>query len=676
MMRRSVLSALLFCFIAAPATASAVQVVLADTDVAHTQASGAYVSIGAVGAPADFTAPANYAQGMLHHRVQVTTAPTNATSYKVCFVQGANTACSNNAITINGAGTFETTQALSGFTNYAMIAWDMPLDDIEVVAMDSAGVAVDASETTWIGSPDYGLYYPLDLTYQAVLVASGDAFEGYPGDQPGNAAEAPTMSPNGGTYEGSVSVSLASDTMDAMIYYTTDGSAPDDSSTLYDGTPISITTTTTVRAVAYAAGLDPSPETSATFTIVAMLSNGLRGRYFDTDDFQGLQMTRTDPVIDFTFADGAPPSPDLGGTYSILWTGQVTPRYTDTYTFKTVNDDGVRLWVNDQLVIDDWNYHGPQERTGTIALTANQPATIWLEYFNGGGGGQIRLSWESPQQSDEVIPDSAMVPNLPAGQQPVLSLIGPGEDSYPESYTEPITFELRRRGNLDAVVVPTLEFGGTATYNEDYTGVNRAQFAAGEMSKTITVNLTNDMLVEEAEETLSLTLLDGDGYVVGPPATREFVILDDDVLVDSIQGTITYTGTESGKIIVEAFRETDPVYAKRRVSLLNPGPYQLLDLEEGAYTVIAYIDSDDDEQLDSETEIWGVYQGADLQPAFVTIPPGQTGIDINLDVPPGEAGGDGDGDGCCATVARGPASGAGWLALLLGAMVVALRRRR
>lgn len=673
-MRRSAFTSLLLAGLLLPATASAVQTVISDGAVTHDMGVGATVSIGVAGAPADFTMPDDYAVGTIYHRVIVAAGPTNAMTYQVCFVQGANRACSANNIAIAGAGTFEANQPMTGLSNYAMIDWTMPLDDIEVVAMDSVGVPVDAGSMGWIGEPDFALYYPLNLTYQLVIVANGDAFEGYPGMMMGNPAEPPAISPNGGTFEGSIAVTLDTPQMDGMIYYTTDGTDPDDTSTLYDGTAITIDTPTTLRAVTYATGFDPSPIVSADFNIVAELSNGLRGRYYDSQDFNGLVATRTDPTIDFEYGDGAPPFEDQGGSYSILWTGQVTPLYTETYTFTTINDDGVRLWVDDQLVIDDWNFHGPEERSGTVQLTANQPVSIWLEYFNGGGGGTIQLMWENPQSPQEIIPDSAMVPNLPAGQQPVVSLLFNGEESYPETFSEPITFELRRRGNLDDAFPTLVSFSGTATRLEDYQAGLNLRFEAGQASVTGEITITNDDLVEEPEETVIITLEPSPNYQTSEPTVQQFVIADDDVEVDSISGTITYTGTESGSIVVEAFRETDPVFAKRRVTLANPGAYTISNLEEGEYTVIAYIDADDDEQLD-DGETWGIYQGGGTAPVLVAIPPGQTGIDINLDVAPGEVPNEED-EGCCATIASRNDGTSGWLALALGAVVLGLRRRR
>ncbi len=59
---------------------------------------------------------------------------------------------------------------------------------------------------------------------------------------------------------------------------------------------------------------------------------------------------------------GAPARPVTGigaDTFSVRWSGQVSPRYSQTYTFSTTSDDGVRLWVNGALLIDQWNDHAP-----------------------------------------------------------------------------------------------------------------------------------------------------------------------------------------------------------------------------------------------------------------------------------------------------------------------------
>src|SRR5207249_35127 len=78
---------------------------------------------------------------------------------------------------------------------------------------------------------------------------------------------APTFNPPGGSFVGSVTVTLSTTTSGASIYYTTDGSTPTTASTPYTG-PVPLTTTTTLRAMAAASGMSNSSVTSATYTIV------------------------------------------------------------------------------------------------------------------------------------------------------------------------------------------------------------------------------------------------------------------------------------------------------------------------------------------------------------------------------------------------------------------------
>src|SRR5688500_19922919 len=58
--------------------------------------------------------------------------------------------------------------------------------------------------------------------------------------------------------------------------------------------------------------------------------------------------------------------PIYGDQFSVRWSGKVTPLYTGNYTFITRSDDGVRLFVNNQRVIDNWAKHAVTENTGVI----------------------------------------------------------------------------------------------------------------------------------------------------------------------------------------------------------------------------------------------------------------------------------------------------------------------
>ena len=76
---------------------------------------------------------------------------------------------------------------------------------------------------------------------------------------------APTITPNGGSFSGSVSVAMQTTTSGASIYYTTTGSTPTQSSSLYTG-PLNLTNAATVKAIAVKSGASPSGTASAAFT--------------------------------------------------------------------------------------------------------------------------------------------------------------------------------------------------------------------------------------------------------------------------------------------------------------------------------------------------------------------------------------------------------------------------
>ncbi|HEY0605011.1 MAG TPA: PA14 domain-containing protein [Herpetosiphonaceae bacterium] len=90
--------------------------------------------------------------------------------------------------------------------------------------------------------------------------------------------------------------------------------------------------------------------------------------------------------------------------------GQVVPRFSEPYTFITQNDDGVRLWVNNQLLIDDWHDHGLSEHQGSINLQVGVPVAIRLDYYENHGQAAVKLLWASPSQPKEVIPASQLLP--------------------------------------------------------------------------------------------------------------------------------------------------------------------------------------------------------------------------------------------------------------------------
>lgn len=148
---------------------------------------------------------------------------------------------------------------------------------------------------------------------------------------------------------------------------------------------------------------------TASYTAGGGGGTGLSATYFDNRDFTGASVTRIDPTIDFTWT-GSPASGIGVDTFSVRWTGQVQPQFTGTYTFYTVSDDGVRLWVNGQQLVDRWTNHSAIEDRGTIALTAGQRYDVRMELYDNTGRSTATLSWSGPSTAKAVVPTGRLFP--------------------------------------------------------------------------------------------------------------------------------------------------------------------------------------------------------------------------------------------------------------------------
>jgi hypothetical protein len=135
---------------------------------------------------------------------------------------------------------------------------------------------------------------------------------------------------------------------------------------------------------------------------------GLAATYFDNSDFTGPSVSRVDATVSFDWKDGSPTVEIEPDTYSTRWTGQVQPRYSETYTFYTTGDDGMRLWVNGEQLVDDWKRHSATVRSGQVTLAANTKYDIRMEYYENYGLAVAKLEWSSLSQAREIIPTSQL----------------------------------------------------------------------------------------------------------------------------------------------------------------------------------------------------------------------------------------------------------------------------
>ncbi|MFJ9624369.1 LamG-like jellyroll fold domain-containing protein [Streptomyces sp. NPDC101181] len=144
---------------------------------------------------------------------------------------------------------------------------------------------------------------------------------------------------------------------------------------------------------------------------------GLKGEYFSMSapgarDFAELGATTLDPDINF---------PGLTGTFesatgktehtTARWTGQIEAPETGEYTFSAVGDNGFRLFLDGDVVIDHWQPDWDNEQhSEPIALKAGEKHEFKLEMFQDTGGASMFLRWQSDSVEKQIVPESAFTP--------------------------------------------------------------------------------------------------------------------------------------------------------------------------------------------------------------------------------------------------------------------------
>ena len=152
------------------------------------------------------------------------------------------------------------------------------------------------------------------------------------------------------------------------------------------------------------AAISDPPATAATGT-------GLYGEYYDALYFKERKATRTDATINFDWGTGAPHSSIGSDTFSIRWTGWIQPKVSGLHTFFVTADDGVRLWVDGQLIIDQWKDQAATEHASTsVRLEAGKKYDIKFEYYERGGAAVVKLSWSASGVAKEIVPARRLYP--------------------------------------------------------------------------------------------------------------------------------------------------------------------------------------------------------------------------------------------------------------------------
>jgi len=180
---------------------------------------------------------------------------------------------------------------------------------------------------------------------------------------------------------------------------------------VWNGTPLRLTVTSTVRAQSYHDGMAVSDAVERTYTRVEPLAAGdfaagepglaveqYSGQWDVLPDFATLQ-----PVASMIEPAPALPTDFRDENIARVYHGLVDVPTTGMWHFGLESDDGARLWIDGVLVVDNDGLHGPAEERGAVALEGGMHR-IRVEWFNRGGGALLGLRWGQQSGPLEVVP--------------------------------------------------------------------------------------------------------------------------------------------------------------------------------------------------------------------------------------------------------------------------------
>lgn len=187
------------------------------------------------------------------------------------------------------------------------------------------------------------------------------------------------------------------------------------------------------------------------------LLSGLTGEYFDNADFTSPIVTRNDATIMFDWGNAAPVAGMQADTFSVAWSGLLTPSTTGAYTFHLNSDEGARLWVNGRLLVDSWETGNPAASSYAVSLQGTRQYGIRVEYRDVSGAAHARLEWSSSVLPRQVIPGWALSPMPQAsGDATKIMFLG---DSITEAFSGHASYRFWLNKQLQA-----------AGYNVDFIG--------------------------------------------------------------------------------------------------------------------------------------------------------------------------------------------------------------
>jgi hexosaminidase len=205
-------------------------------------------------------------------------------------------------------------------------------------------------------------------------------------------------------------IELQSPVTSASIYYRLDGLNPTEESIKYMS-PIQITDDHTLKAILVLPNGKKSPLAVTNIFLVNKNKNGLEYLYFEGEwdslpNFKLLQPVRTGKVYNIDL-DGLE---HRGENFAVQFIGTINIEKENDYTFYLASDDGSKLFIDENEVVNQDGLHGPSEKSGKVKLISGKHK-IEVQYFQRWGGKIVKLYYEGNNIQKQVIPPRLFIQN-------------------------------------------------------------------------------------------------------------------------------------------------------------------------------------------------------------------------------------------------------------------------
>ena len=124
---------------------------------------------------------------------------------------------------------------------------------------------------------------------------------------------------------------------------------------------------------------------------------GLKAEYYSGTELKGTPKTRVDEWVNFEPSNQAPDPFLPESPLSIRWTGVLRPSVSGEYTLSMTSDDGCRLYLDGELIIDAWAGHSVRTDMATVNLVSGRDYEVKVEYYNLRDYAVARLGWIPPR---------------------------------------------------------------------------------------------------------------------------------------------------------------------------------------------------------------------------------------------------------------------------------------